>query len=262
LGDARDPRHARRIAHQCRLPGHRHERAGDPRPLHRRRNRGRILHARPCALSLPRLHRRPSRACGESHLMTRRNGPRGFLVKRREALIPAALALGFTAAAPAPIAPWATAALDYNGVFVRYGNLWFDPVPDDPDGKPIQAIRVRGPDRDNVYAGNSDNPILQPWARDIVKANADAELRREHVYTADDTCWPSGVPQAVNLLDGVQFLPAKDHIVIIYQRNHQVRWIWMNQPHSRNVKPSWYGESVGHFEGTTLVVDTIGVKAH
>ena len=184
------------------------------------------------------------------------------LVKRCAALASAALALGLTAAAPAPIAPWATAALDYNGVFVRYGNLWFDPIPDDPDGKPIQAIRVRGPDRGNIYAGDSDNPILQPWAREIVKANADSELKLEHVYTADDTCWPSGVPQAVNLLDGVQFLPAKDHIVILYQRNHQVRWIWMNQQHSANVKPSWYGESIGHFEGTTLVVDTIGIKAH
>jgi hypothetical protein len=190
------------------------------------------------------------------------HGPRGFLVKRLAALASAALALFLSAAAPPPIAPWATAALDYSGVFVRYGNLWFDPVPDDPDGKPIQAIRVRGPDRDNIYAGNSDNPILQPWAREIVKANADSELKLEHVYTADDTCWPSGVPQAVNLLDGVQFLQAKDHIVILYQRNHQIRWIWMKQPHSANVKPSWYGESIGHFEGTTLVVDTIGIKAH
>jgi hypothetical protein len=29
-------------------------------------------------------------------------------------------------------------------------------------------------------------------------------------------------------------------------------------PHSANPKPSWYGESVGHYEGDTLVVDTIG----
>ncbi len=31
-------------------------------------------------------------------------------------------------------------------------------------------------------------------------------------------------------------------------------------PHSANVKPSWYGESVGHYEGDTLVVDTIGLN--
>ena len=31
-------------------------------------------------------------------------------------------------------------------------------------------------------------------------------------------------------------------------------------PHSANVKPSWYGESVGTYEGDTLVVDTIGLN--
>ena len=35
--------------------------------------------------------------------------------------------------------------------------------------------------------------------------------------------------------------------------------IYLDVPHSANVKPSWYGESVGRYEGDTLVVDTIGV---
>ena len=35
----------------------------------------------------------------------------------------------------------------------------------------------------------------------------------------------------------------------------------MNVPHSANPKPSWYGESVGHWEGDTLVVDTVGLNA-
>ena len=34
----------------------------------------------------------------------------------------------------------------------------------------------------------------------------------------------------------------------------------MNQAHPSHVKPSWYGDSVGHFEGDTLVVDTVGFK--
>jgi hypothetical protein len=49
-------------------------------------------------------------------------------------------------------------------------------------------------------------------------------------------------------------------VTIIDELDHQVRHIYMNVPHSRNMKPSWYGESVGHYEGTdTMVVDTIGV---
>jgi len=38
----------------------------------------------------------------------------------------------------------------------------------------------------------------------------------------------------------------------------RVRHIWLGVPHSANPKPSWYGESVGHYDGDTLVVDTIG----
>ena len=34
----------------------------------------------------------------------------------------------------------------------------------------------------------------------------------------------------------------------------------MNQPHPTQVTPSWYGDSVGHYEGDTLVIDTVGVK--
>jgi hypothetical protein len=34
----------------------------------------------------------------------------------------------------------------------------------------------------------------------------------------------------------------------------------MNQPHPAQVTPSWYGDSVGHYEGDTLVIDTVGIK--
>ena len=34
----------------------------------------------------------------------------------------------------------------------------------------------------------------------------------------------------------------------------------MNEPHPAQVTPSWYGNSVGHYEGDTLVIDTVGVK--
>ena len=47
---------------------------------------------------------------------------------------------------------------------------------------------------------------------------------------------------------------------MIYSGDQQVRRIYLDVPHSANPKPSWYGESVGHYEGDTLVVDTIGLN--
>ena len=49
---------------------------------------------------------------------------------------------------------------------------------------------------------------------------------------------------------------------MIWQTDHQVRRIYMTDTHSENVKPSWYGESIGRYEADgTLVVDTIGLQA-
>ena len=47
---------------------------------------------------------------------------------------------------------------------------------------------------------------------------------------------------------------------MIYSNDQQVRHVYLDVPHSVNPKPSWYGESVGHYEGDTLVVDTIGLN--
>ena len=58
----------------------------------------------------------------------------------------------------------------------------------------------------------------------------------------------------------VYFIQTPDKVTIIAQMDHQVRHVYLNVPHSEHVKPSWYGESVGHYEGDTLVVDTIGIN--
>src|SRR5258708_8483849 len=45
-------------------------------------------------------------------------------------------------------------------------------------------------------------------------------------------------------------------VLLIAQMNNEPRHVYLNVPHSRPVKPSWYGESVGHYESDTLVADT------
>jgi hypothetical protein len=47
---------------------------------------------------------------------------------------------------------------------------------------------------------------------------------------------------------------------ILYADDHEVRQVRLNHGHPAQVTPSWYGDSVGHYEGDTLVIDTVGVK--
>jgi hypothetical protein len=79
-------------------------------------------------------------------------------------------------------------------------------------------------------------------------------------FTARERCWPGGVP-AIDIYERdrpIYFIQTPKEVFIVTEHDQQVRHIYLNVPHSANPKPSWYGESVGHYEGDTLVVDTIG----
>src|SRR5213079_1793092 len=77
-----------------------------------------------------------------------------------------------------------------------------------------------------------------------------------------ERCYPGGVPEFEIFRrvapPMVFFIQTPKEVLIIWRGDSQTRHTYMNVPHSRNPKPSWYGESVGHYEGDTLVVDTIG----
>jgi len=106
------------------------------------------------------------------------------------------------------------------------------------------------------------NPILKPWAVEQMKKVNDDVLAGKIPFTARERCWPGGVPDFdVYERDRPVFIvqTAKE-VVIINEHDAQNRHIYLNVPHSKNVKPSWYGESVGHYEGDTLIVDTIGLN--
>jgi hypothetical protein len=59
---------------------------------------------------------------------------------------------------------------------------------------------------------------------------------------------------------GLQMLQQPNQITMLYFHDHEVRRVRMNASHPAHVAPSWYGDSVGHYEGDTLVVDTVGIQ--
>lgn len=174
---------------------------------------------------------------------------------KRQWMMAAGLAAGLVGASAAVSANAADTAIpNFSGVWQRANESWYHAIPGDPNGKPLERIS-KNPEQE---AGDYKNPILKPWTAAVVKANAEQELNDHYVPTAHGTCWPSGVPEVLNLREPVQLLQQPDEITIIYARDHQVRHVYLNRAHSKNVPLSWYGESVGHYEGKTLVVDTIG----
>jgi hypothetical protein len=111
------------------------------------------------------------------------------------------------------------------------------------------------------YEADYRSPVLQPWVAEALRKYS--ELDRTGVAPAPSvtsSCRPGGVPGASAPHYVLDLIQTPTMVVLLYNNNDQIRYIYLNQPHSKNVRPSWFGESVGHYEGDTLVVDTIGLS--
>jgi hypothetical protein len=116
---------------------------------------------------------------------------------------------------------------------------------------PVQSFRI----------GDLSNPNLKPWAREAMRKDIDEILYQGKIqFTANSSCLPAGVP-VFDLLPGPHFIvQAPKQVIFLEEQGQQVRHVYLDVQHSANVKPSWYGDSVGHYEGDTLVIDTIGLN--
>jgi hypothetical protein len=134
------------------------------------------------------------------------------------------------------------------------------PVTDDPahpfaNNEVAREMHVpptyRVADLNNAAAKN-----LMPWVVDALKKQNELALKDRNGESREARCWETGVP-AFHLNPGPMHIIQTPKEVVLFLAGRE-RHIWLNVPHSANPKPSWYGESVGRYEGDTLVVDTIG----
>jgi hypothetical protein len=191
---------------------------------------------------------------------------RDFLVLLTVSAAAATSALGQTVAppgAPAGSGTQSAASIpNFSGVWSHPYWPGFEPPASGPGPLTNRSRLARGPQRG---AGNPDqlvgdytNPILKPEAAEVVKKQGENELNGGSL-TPLNQCWPGGVPFIFRDI-GMQMLQQPDKITIVYYLENQARHVRMNERHPAQLTPSWYGDSVGHYEGDTLVIDTVGIK--
>jgi len=212
----------------------------------------------------PNLHRDPCKA-----------------LLRRVAL--AALGAGVVAFAPAPALAQAPAQQQQPAkgkipqlasvefAWLVVGVDWLDPPPGlgrgpirpDP-AHPLHGNRD-GPGQVTPHIGNTKDPVLKPWAAKQMQDSNDEVLsgKRGLPFSAQSSCYPGGVPeQLLTPAEPFYFIQTPKEVWMIWQTDHAVRRVFLTEQHSETVRPSWFGESIGHYEdGDTLVVDTIGLQA-
>jgi hypothetical protein len=141
------------------------------------------------------------------------------------------------------------------------GDLAQQPVPRLPNGRPdLSGVWSGGGPIGDVRSGllEGEEVRLTPAARAIMDARLSAE-------DPEANCLPTGVPRiAPYPWRIVQTPPYGDatHLYFLFEGNiHSYRQIFLDgreHPPEEELDPTWYGHSIGHWEGDTLVIDTIG----
>jgi len=177
------------------------------------------------------------------------------------AMAAAALGLGQTFGAANHATQGAASIPDFAGIWAHPYWPGFDPPLSGP-GPVLNRVRApSGIGNSDQLTGDYTNPILKPEAAAIVKKYGEISATGVTYPTPANQCWPQPVPYILWTI-GIQLLQQKDKITILYSNpDHEVRQVRMNQPHPARVTPSVYGDSVGHYEGDTLVIDTVGIRA-
>jgi hypothetical protein len=156
---------------------------------------------------------------------------------------------------------WQTNVADWQEPPAGHGH---GPIKDDP-AHPFRSnvVAARTGTQPTKRLGNTKDAVLKPWAAAQMQASNEEALRSEMLipFAAQARCYPGGVPgQLLFPFEPVYFIQNPTEVLMMWQRDHWVRRIHLTDQHSEHVPPSWFGESIGHYENGALVVDTIGLS--
>lgn len=102
----------------------------------------------------------------------------------------------------------------------------------------------------------------KPDSAKVVPFLPEAEERYKAANPLDNTsmhCLPPGISFLMLVAYPIAIVRAPGRVVLIHEYMNQVRWIYTDgQGHPKDLEHTWLGDSVGKWEGDTLVVDTIG----
>src|SRR3984957_12650132 len=140
------------------------------------------------------------------------------------------------------------------------------PVDGPPSGGPAATGHAHELDgvwmeRRDTIAFSQNDPPLQPWAAERYRAAKPGYGPHASANPQDPVlnCLPPGVPRILLMPFPMQIAQVRGDVLMIFEYDHFLRPIYTDgRPHPKNLDPTWMGNSIGKWDGDTLVVDTIG----
>jgi hypothetical protein len=129
----------------------------------------------------------------------------------------------------------------------------------------LTAAAEKASDPEN-WKGNLTGVWQGPYTPDLTKGTT-AQLtpwgqQRFSLFDGKtDPCLPVGITRQANAPDPIEIVQTPDRIVILYESWHIFRSIPTDgRSHPKNLDPTWFGNSVGKWDGDTLVIDVTGLN--
>ena len=137
-----------------------------------------------------------------------------------------------------------------------------------PDLSGVWSMRTSPTTRYLLGTFTAEEPPMTPWAKERMKLNKPS-FGPNGVADSNDPvnpttidavgCFPPGVPRVYLHPFPMEIVQTPGRVLMIYEFNHFVRQIFTDgRKHSTDLGPTWMGDSIGKWEGDTLVADTIG----
>jgi hypothetical protein len=137
-----------------------------------------------------------------------------------------------------------------------------------PDLTGVWGIYRGGPGSDPRFRPPAPTQLVlkpeydKPYQERRAKESAAAQ-RGEQLDNTSARCIPYGVPTMMAIaIYPIEIIQNPKQVTIISEAFSEVRRVYLDRPQWKidDVAPGYYGRSVGHWEGDTLVVDTVGIK--
>jgi hypothetical protein len=135
-------------------------------------------------------------------------------------------------------------------------------IVDPPDGA-IPPMTAAGKARDAALGGPLRRPEVVERARGAAREEPEENFASAQARPLSERCllgfgWTSGTPMLPNYFynNGKQIVQTPDSILIFAEMIHEERIVRMNSQHLPPAVRAWTGDSIGHWEGDVLVIET------
>lgn len=118
-------------------------------------------------------------------------------------------------------------------------------------------------ERQDTISLGANEPPMRDWAAAAFRAAKPGYGPRASADPQDPilSCFPPGVPRIMLLPFPMQIIQTRNKVIMLFEYDHFVRQIYLDRrEHPKNLDLSWMGDSIGRWEGDTLVVDTAGLN--